>query len=155
MIVVVYMFFVFLKIYLLHPEWNELFFAICSLVMNYYYTVFPMNFLFTSVLFACVSMGGIILFSKTKKAKIGIWVIIVILFLPCTFWCTQRVFGSNYRSDIYMEMSAFVRNSKDPVFFINDHGQDLWYVAEIQVMCPNIEIHDIKPENLDSVSGLY
>lgn len=143
------------KVYEAHPEWTE-FFAVCSFVMAYFKNKMQTtdySFLYLACAVACAYMLLLIGCSRLKKVKIYLAITVLCSFMPVSFWCVKRVFGSNYRSEICLRMNEYIKNTIEDVYFVNDHGQGIWYVADMQVLNPDIEIQNISGDELDDVSG--
>lgn len=138
--------------YIRHPEWDT-FFDICSLVMAYF-RKFDRNsysFLFLAAL-GCATF--ILLASVTKKKNMYIFIVILYLvwILPCSWWCINRVLGSNYRSEICLQMDEYI-SEEDKIYFVYDGTESLWYVADLQVMNPYLKFINIDAKQIQEVSG--
>ncbi len=143
------------KNYESHPEWT-LFYDVCSFVMAYFRDICQLEgyiFLYLACALECAYMIIISGISRLKKVKIYLSIFILCSSLPISYWCVQRVFDSNYRSEECLKMNEYIKDTEEPVYFINDYGQGIWYVADIQVLNPDIEIQNISGEELENVIG--
>lgn len=146
------------SIYKDHPEWTQ-FFAICSLIMAMYTALTQCvgyQFIFYSCIWVLIIMFLITLCLqiKHKNKRIAIAGILILLFTLSGYWCTSRVFESNYRSSAVETIYECISENKDKdVYYVMDEGQTIWYVADLQVMDINREIKEVSLEQLAGVKG--
>lgn len=147
-----------ISVYKTHPEW-DLFFAICSLVMAMYDSLTASNgyqFLYLSSVFAATIMFliGFFAHQKVKWRRILIALILILLFSLNTYWCTNRVYRSNYRVNILKSMDERINeNTDEDIYFVMDEGQTIWYAADLQVMNMDRKIYEVPLEDLNTIRG--
>lgn len=141
--------------YAVHTEWTS-FFDVCSYIVAYYKNVFISNgyaFLYLATVVAVASMLLLSTAVRTKKKSIWIGSLIIILFVPNTYWCVNRALASNYRADICKEMDSYIHDTNEEIYFINDYDQGIWYVADLQVMNPDKIFKSITFSELENIEG--
>lgn len=140
--------------YSLHPEWEQ-FLAVCSWVMAFFVelgrTSKEQFLIIGGLIFGSFSLFLVMNLSK-KKRKYIIFAIYSVFFIPCAMWGVNRVYKSNYRADICQEMNKYIK-TEERVYFVNDYGEGLWYIADLQVMNPNIEFDCINEDEMRDISG--
>lgn len=153
-IIILMLCFIVLGEYKIHTEWTG-FFDVCSFIMAYFRSKAELKDFSFIVHASYVTVSFLLIYLTGTKRKRPEWLLVtfyLVFILPASYWCLERVFASNYRSDICLKMNQYI-SSEEKVYFVNDNGQGLWYIADLQVMNPKMEMESIEPEDIETIEG--
>lgn len=137
-----------------HTEWN-VFYDVCSYVMAYFRSKIEhrdFTFVIYSICITNVFLFLYVLKSLSKNKYLYLCVLYILCIAPNTYWCVERAFAANYRSEICLKMDESIGETEN-VYFVNDYGEGLWYIADLQVMNPDLDLISIIPDEVQNVKG--
>ncbi len=133
----------------------EGFLDLCSMFFSRWYANHGIYFIGYSFRYMALFIGVLFAINIEKKRLGGIlyFLAIFIVFSTMGYLSVTRVFSSNYRKEICSEIQQEVKNEKTISFCGREDDQFLWYIADIQIMNPNVNFVKIQPEEINETEG--
>ena len=128
---------------------------VVSMFFSFWYKRFGLEFIKNSLKLLVIFII-LVLWLKSLNNKSGyvfVLTLVMAIYLIIGIKSVSRVFESNYRNEVCVLIQEKIIDEDTVYYCGDDNSQFLWYVADIQIMNPNISFVKINENKIDEIKG--